>query len=328
MRKRSRTIETFSLSMVDLFACAMGAFMLLMIILTQYYQKTSRDFEEAQRNVFLLEQLRAQAESASRKAVEARIEAEKMARVNADEAEAMRQKANQAQAEARSAVASLEEAKKKANRQVKDLEVARRNAEERARSLERELEEAHRLAFLGIVTQAKKLIFVVDMSGSMKEYKTITEQAVAQMVDPMDSGYQMSMLGFHTDSTEATTPIFHVWPEPFPTLRTMNSSGISEAKATVRKWTSEFRGQTPTLTALKKALNSSAEAVILFTDGNPNDATHDEILSQITSQNAGRKEIHTVAVGDYTEDAEFVSFLFKLADRNGGQFVGLSSLGN
>ena len=39
MKKRARDIEIFSLSSIDLFAAAMGAFALLTIVLLPYYQK-------------------------------------------------------------------------------------------------------------------------------------------------------------------------------------------------------------------------------------------------------------------------------------------------
>ncbi len=327
MRRGNRSIETFTMSTVDLFACAMGAFMLLMIILAQYYQKTSFDLVEAEKKSQQLVRLRLEAESAMNKAVEAREQAEELARQNAAEAESMRQEAAAAQARARDAVAKLERAKQEANQRMNGLEEARRIAEERARALERELDEAHRLAFLGIVTQARSLIFVVDMSGSMKQYTSITQRAVAQMVDPMDAGYKLAMLGFHTESSSDNTPILRFWPEPFPDMTTMNASGIAGAKSAIHAWNAEFRGQTPTRAALIKALEYPAEAIILFTDGNPNDASRNAIVEEITRLNTDRKEIHTVAVGNYTKDAEFVTFLFQLADRNNGQFVGLSSLG-
>lgn len=42
MKRRSREINVFSLSAIDLFACAMGAFILLSLILFQYYLKAQQ----------------------------------------------------------------------------------------------------------------------------------------------------------------------------------------------------------------------------------------------------------------------------------------------
>ena len=42
MKRRSREINVFSLSAIDLFACAMGAFILLSLILFQYYLKAQK----------------------------------------------------------------------------------------------------------------------------------------------------------------------------------------------------------------------------------------------------------------------------------------------
>lgn len=42
MKRRPREINVFSLSAIDLFACAMGAFILLSLILFQYYLKAQQ----------------------------------------------------------------------------------------------------------------------------------------------------------------------------------------------------------------------------------------------------------------------------------------------
>lgn len=46
MRKRSREINIFSMSAIDLFACTMGAFVLLTLILLPYYLKVDRSYRE------------------------------------------------------------------------------------------------------------------------------------------------------------------------------------------------------------------------------------------------------------------------------------------
>ena len=43
MKRRARDIEIFSLSSIDLFAAAMGAFALLTIVLMPFYQKEIQD---------------------------------------------------------------------------------------------------------------------------------------------------------------------------------------------------------------------------------------------------------------------------------------------
>ncbi len=64
--------------------------------------------------------------------------------------------------------------------------------------------------------------------------------------------------------------------------------------------------------------------MILISDGAP-DGNPSSIVADVTRLNARlRKEIHTVALGDYTSDRDLVLFLQELARRNGGDFVGVS----
>ena len=64
--------------------------------------------------------------------------------------------------------------------------------------------------------------------------------------------------------------------------------------------------------------------MILISDGAP-DGNPGQIVEDITRLNRRlNREIHTVALGDYTGDRDLVLFLQALARRNGGDFVGMS----
>ena len=68
----------------------------------------------------------------------------------------------------------------------------------------------------------------------------------------------------------------------------------------------------------------SADSIILMSDGEP-DNTPAFIIQEISRINRfGNKEIHTVAIGDYTQNRGLVMFLQELAKQNGGDFVGVS----
>ena len=83
-----------------------------------------------------------------------------------------------------------------------------------------------------------------------------------------------------------------------------------------------FGGGTPTQNAMVRALNLKPEAIILLSDGAPDDGTPGSIINNITRRNRGRTEIHTVAIGDYTQDKGLTLFLQELANQNRGDFVG------
>ena len=71
-----------------------------------------------------------------------------------------------------------------------------------------------------------------------------------------------------------------------------------------------------------RALNLRPESIILMSDGAPDDGNPASIVTNITRRNRGQVEIHTVAIGDYTQDKSLTLFLQALARNNRGQFVG------
>ena len=108
MKSRNRDIDVFNISMLDVLSGALGAFMIVMIVLLPHYdkdyraireeneslrsslegarQRESRALEDAERSRTEAEEARKQAEQASRQADDARKEAERERR-RADSAE-------------------------------------------------------------------------------------------------------------------------------------------------------------------------------------------------------------------------------------------------
>ena len=78
MKKKDRTVEVFSLSALDLFASAMGAFVLLSVIMLPYYYK-GKELEAENGNLEQALQLSAtQAAKAERKRKEKADELEQI----------------------------------------------------------------------------------------------------------------------------------------------------------------------------------------------------------------------------------------------------------
>ncbi|MCJ7815285.1 MAG: VWA domain-containing protein, partial [Xanthomonadales bacterium] len=85
-----------------------------------------------------------------------------------------------------------------------------------------------------------------------------------------------------------------------------------------------FAGSTPTHYAVLSAMQYPSKAIILLSDGEPDNAPG-FIIQDIAGLNRyENKEIHTVAIGDYTQNRGLVMFLQTLARQNGGDFVGVS----
>jgi len=87
------------------------------------------------------------------------------------------------------------------------------------------------------------------------------------------------------------------------------------------------------LDAFTKMINGPGEAIFLVSDGLPNPRANnglrpDRLAREITRINAGRKEIHTVVVGNYFDYDGTVEFMETLSAQNQGQFMALASTRN
>lgn len=110
MRSRNREIATLSLSMLDVIAGAMAAFLILMVILLPYYEKNSVDqaalIAELRQAVSAAQEAQARAEAAAQQAQRQAEEAIQQAQRQAEEARAQ---AAAAQAEAQRQQARAED---------------------------------------------------------------------------------------------------------------------------------------------------------------------------------------------------------------------------
>jgi len=84
------------------------------------------------------------------------------------------------------------------------------------------------------------------------------------------------------------------------------------------------------LDAFEKMLAGPGEAIFLVSDGLPNPSANNglrprQLARRINQINNGRKEIHTVVVGNYFDYTGTVEFMEQIAEQNGGQFLALAS---
>lgn len=107
MKRRNREINIFNLSMLDVISGAMGAFLIIMVILLPYYKKDTIDYqrelqqsrvaeEAARKSAQAAEAARRAAEEMARKAEEATSKAETSARAAQADAQENRQRADAA----------------------------------------------------------------------------------------------------------------------------------------------------------------------------------------------------------------------------------------
>ena len=185
------------------------------------------------------------------------------------------------------------------------------------------LKESVKFAILGIATRVDSFVIVIDMSGSMKNYTNIMVDTVDRILKPMKDKNKVGMMGYQGDSNAAK---FTYWKGRgyVTNARTSNKRIIS---AYGKGLASRFDGGTPTKQALVQALSYPVEAIILLSDGAPNkeEGSPQEIVAEITRINGGRKEIHTVALGEYGTKLELTQFLAELSRNNKGDFVAVAN---
>lgn len=275
MKRRSRDISVFSISAIDLFACAMGAFVILALILLQ--NKKNDEAPPMDPNAPLEQQVK-----------------------------------------------QLQTALAKAQAKVDQLQQAASDAEEALKAQQAESERNRQLAFLGIVTESKSFVILLDMSGSMKSYENITRKTLGELLAQMDDGYRCQLIGFQGHAETNLKPTLKSWQTP-RNLVPMTQPNITSALRYAETLITQFDGGTPTYLALKTALRYDSEAIFLMTDGEPNDIEDwREIVARITRLNGGRKKIYSIAIGEYRKAPELVQFLEELARKNNGKFLGVS----
>ena len=285
MRSRRRNFEVYSLSAIDLFASAMGAFIIISIILMPDYQKEVRsqgDLEYLEELAGKTQALLDQTEQGSRDILEA--------------LRAAQTRHQQLQAEY----------------EVVSAELETLDAEQQARldqppppppspvvTPEKEGSNQVTFRFLGLKTDKKRILFLVDMNRFLASHEALVQRTVSRAMESLQEGYYFSILGFQQLDSG---PRYYRWPEDGG-LAEMTARNRSGARSFLRDLSRRFEGSSSLLGAFEKAFDSPADAIILFSDGLQKPAFNaglapGRLVRSITVSNTKAKEIHAVTVGD------------------------------
>lgn len=309
MRRRSRNISVFTISALDLFAAALGAFILIVLVLFPYYKLGGTDVSmEALEELVEKRRLVAsstQSEMAQIRAIQAEIRLlDKQYRTTEENMSEIEAKILEVQAQ--TAAIDIPEPPP-IPKPVPEPDPIPNPPRSTGRGVE--------FSILGVGTTKKDVMIVVDMSGSMRAHTSNVVSALEEILGQMQSDNRFSILGYRGG------PSYSVYP-PGGRLTNATPGELSGALGFVRRLPGDFGGGTPTQSALVRALNIKPGAIILISDGQPDDGNPGNIVQNITRRNRGRTEIHTVAIGDYTSDPALTMFLQELANNNRGDFVG------
>lgn len=305
MRRLSRETTVFTTSAIDLFASALGAFILLVMILFPYYRNAGSD-DAWSRTQDIQEQRRLAAGTIERLLAEQQL------------SESEVQDLDEANRGIETALSRLRRQLADLRTQLADEPVAEPEPVEEVTEEPEALVAGVEFSILGLATKAKSFVIVVDMSGSMISYTDLMIKSVLEVLEPLDETNEFAIVGYQGNPS----PL--LWAFPDEGLVRGTPDQLESARAFTRALARRFSGSTPTHYALLSALQYPADAVILMSDGEPDNAPG-FIIQDIGGRNRfENKEIHTVAIGDYTQNRGLVLFLQTLARQNGGDFVGVS----
>jgi len=308
------------MSAIDLFAAAMGAFALLAIILLPYYQ--NEVIERTPENA-IADLLRAAEDSA----VETKIKKkalEKKRSASAANVSDIESQAEKLLAELRAAEAALLE--KQAKAQAQRAVVVPEPIEEEPAPADEPKKKLVEFRFLGMNTTKDDIVVAMDMNKCLGGHEASVQKAVQRIVSSLQDNHGLKIVGFQqTDAGPRTD----VWPVG-GSLRNVNSRSQTEANDFAKRLTGKFGGSASMLNAFEKILNGPGEAIFLVSDGLPNPRVNNglspnALARRITQMNAGRKEIHSVVVGNYFDYEGTVEFMESLSTANNGQFMALAS---
>jgi hypothetical protein len=308
LRIPDRDTAVFSTSAIDLFASALGAFILLVMLLFPYYRHAGPDDSFARTQDIMEKRRLASDALEDLKARQQELQSE------LDELTDSNQGREQQISRLRKQLMDISNHLASLPTKITEpVEIITPPVEPKA------LTHGVEFSILGLATQAKSFVIVVDMSGSMLAYEELMIESIQEILKPLNETNEFAIIGYHGNPQ----PV--LWS--FPTgnsLLPATSENLELAKSFTRSLGRKFVGSTPTHFALQAALEYPSSAIILLSDGEPN-SPPGFIIENITQLNQFRQtEIHTVAIGEYTHNRNLVLFMQTLARVNGGDFVGVS----
>jgi len=179
--------------------------------------------------------------------------------------------------------------------------------------------------FLGMKTKKDDIVVAVDMNKCMGGHEDSVKRSVERIMESLQDNHAVRIVGFQQTDRG---PRLSSWPNSG--LRRINPTNRREGISFSNGLTRQFGGSASMLDAFKRMLDGPGEAIFLISDGLPNPGANNglrptALAREISRMNNGRKEIHTVVVGNYFDYKGTVAFMEDLAERNNGQFMALAS---
>lgn len=298
MQSRREEASVFSTSALDLFASSLGAFILIVLILFPHYNNEG----PAPGNSEIEEQIQKRRDDGGRATELLLAAADGAVQVDRLEGE----------------LSSVKSKIERVKSQIADLEkpaptVGQDEGEEAGAKAPSDGVE---FSILGLETNAKSFVVLVDLSGSMVQHGDLVRQTLLEILEPLTAENSIMIVGYHQIANLRRFPTAWAPAKATPQVKSAAARFVQSLS---------FSGGTPTAFALQQALTVEADAIILISDGEPTDGSPRSIVQNLGLSNSGRqrRQIHTVAIGEYTGNQTLTRFLMEIARQNGGNFVGV-----
>lgn len=203
--------------------------------------------------------------------------------------------------------------------------------------------------YYGIQTSGKKIVFIVDISGSMEGNNEgnisdkLRAQAMGQLGDTLgrkiggklggalSSGVKSETTKLASAKRELKPAIMGLDEKTFYTIIVFSDkvtnwkdeviAATDSTKGVGYAYISQLsaNGGTNALAAIKKAFTvKGVDTIFFLSDGQPSDASPDQILKEVDKINKGKKiTIHSIGLGDDKDE----KFMKALAENNGGKYI-------
>ncbi len=308
MHRPDRNISVFTTSAIDLFASALGAFILLVMLLFPYYRNAGSDLAFSKTEDLMEQRRLAAGEIEDLLASHREYQSELVI-------------SNAVNRGVEAALSRLRNQLRDAQIQLVEESVPDPESEEEIieEPEPQALTSGVEFSILGLATEKKSFVIIIDMSGSMLSYTDLMIQSVLEVLEPLDESNEFAIIGYQGNPS----PVLWNYPNTNSLIQA-TPENLQAARDFTRSLARRFAGSTPTHFAVLSAMQYPADAIILMSDGEPDNAPGFIIQDIGLLNRHENKEIHTVAIGDYTQNRSLVLFLQTLAIQNGGDFVGVS----
>lgn len=311
MKKKNRDVEVFSLSALDLFASAMGGFVLLTVMMLPYYFKGKEYEERIGQLAPSVSKAVAEAESgkleeAQMKAALEEVKAPKKVSTSKEQSELALERARARALSVK--VASLKSGIISAKKTLAASPIIKKPKKNKVT-----------FRFLGLKTDRDTYLILVDGAARIKSTAPNLPEILKRIVSVMGTGRKFALAFYRFEDRKF---VYQRWPD----AKGFAEGGTDSQAKAVDFMRNEYRsmgGGSATYQALLEALGDTADAIVLVSDGiifppHNEGRSGDRIVGEVGLKNRSATEIHSVAIGRFYRNPRFYGFLHDLSGRNRG----------